>query len=168
MSDLKDDLLLALRDTYATERYAERRLRTYAAGTIPYREINERINADLMDALANQNSLAICLRRIDGSEALLQTLPDEPLGAIEAGGIAQTPGDVAEILVNLIALKRHAIASYTSLIAIAEASGFFETKSVCEAIVRQQIAMVDWLLADVTSTANASLGRMHPFANATC
>ena len=121
-----------------------------------------------MDALANQNSLAICLRRIDGSEALLQTLPDEPLGAIEAGGIAQTPGDVAEILVNLIALKRHAIASYTSLIAIAEASGFFETKSVCEAIVRQQIAMVDWLLADVTSTANASLGRMHPFANATC
>jgi ferritin-like metal-binding protein YciE len=167
MSDLKDDLLRALRDTYATERCAEGLLRTYAAATIPYREINERIDADLMDALANQNSLAICIRRIDGSHAPLQTLPDELPGLIETDSIVQTQGDVAKELASLIAFKHREIASYTSLIAIAEASGFFETKSVCEAIVRQQIAMVDWFFAHVASTANAPSRRAHALTNAT-
>jgi ferritin-like metal-binding protein YciE len=158
MSDLKDDLLQALRDVYATECYAERVLRTYAAGTTHYREINERIDADLMDALANQKSLAICIKRIDGNDALLQTLPHELSGAIETGS-TETPEHIAGDLASLIALKHREIESYTSLIEIAEASGFFETKSVCEVIVRQQAAMADWLQTRISSTVNASADR---------
>jgi ferritin-like metal-binding protein YciE len=167
MSDLKDDLLRALRDAYATERHAERRLRTYAAGTVLYRYISERIDADLTDALANQKSLAICLKRIDGSDALLQTIPDDPGDAIETDSIAQTEENVAKDLASLIALKHSEIASYTSLIAIAEASGFFETKSVCEGVLRRHVAMADWLIGRIPSTANVSPERVQLLASAT-
>ena len=95
--------------------------RTYAAGTTHYREINERIDADLMDALANQKSLAICVERIDGNDALLQTLPHELSGAIETGS-TETPEHIAGDLASLIALKHREIESYTSLIEIAEAA----------------------------------------------
>jgi ferritin-like metal-binding protein YciE len=169
MTHLKPDLLRALRDACAMERHAEWLLRSHVAATTLYPEVNERIDADLTATLANQKALAGCMERIegtDGSDAILPTLPDDIAGAIETGSIAQTAGELVRNLAILMAFKRYEIASYTALIAAAEASGFFETKFTCEGILSQQIAMADWLFECVPSNGDTSAGRVRPSANA--
>jgi len=151
------------------ERHAEWLLRSHVAATTLYPEVNERIDADLTATLANQKALAGCMERIegtDGSDAILPTLPDDVAGAIETGSIAQTAGELVRNLAILMAFKRYEIASYTALIAAAEASGFFETKFTCEGILSQQIAMADWLFECVPSNGDTSVGRVRPSANA--
>jgi ferritin-like metal-binding protein YciE len=169
MTHLKADLMRALRDACAMERHAEWLLRSHVAATTLYPEVNERIDADLTATLANQKALAGCMERIegtDGSDAILPTLPDEVAGAIETGSIAQTAGELARNLGILMAFKRYEIASYLSLIAAAEASGFFETKFTCEGILSQQVAMADWLFDCVPSSGDTSTGRVRPSASA--
>ncbi|MFL9936891.1 DUF892 family protein [Paraburkholderia sp. RL18-103-BIB-C] len=159
MTDPKDDMLCALRDAYAMERYAERLLRNHATRSIPYPEVNAHIEAHLTETLAHQKSLASCLERIDESNVILQTLTDDFGAAIETSNVVQTPDEVVKSLVTLYVIKHQEIASYTSLIAIAEARGFFETKLACEAIVLRQIAMADWLLDRLPAATKAYLGR---------
>jgi ferritin-like metal-binding protein YciE len=159
MADPKDNTLRALRDAYAMERYAERLLRNHATRSTPYPEVNARIEAHLTETLANQKSLASCLERIDGSDAILQTLTDDFGAAIETSNVVQPPDEVVKNLINLYVFKHQEITFYSSLIAIAEASGFFETKFACEAIVLQQIAMADWLLDRLPAATKAYLGR---------
>ncbi|MDB5789302.1 DUF892 family protein [Caballeronia mineralivorans] len=155
----KDDLQRALRDAYAMERYAERLLRNHATKSAPYPEVKARIEVRLTETLANQKSLASCLTRIEGSDAILQTLTDDFAAAIETSNVAQTSDEAVKNLISLYAFNDQEIASYSSLIAIAEASGFFETKLACEAIVLQQIAMADWILDRLPAATKAYLGR---------
>jgi ferritin-like metal-binding protein YciE len=169
MTHLKADLLRALRDACAMERHAEWLLRSHVAATTLYPEVNERIDADLTAALANQKALAGCMHRIegtDGSDAILSTLPDDVPGAIETGSIAQTAGELVRNLAILMAFKRYEIASYTALIAAAEASGFFETKFTCEGILNHQIDMADWLFDCLPSTGDTSTRRIRPSGSA--
>jgi ferritin-like metal-binding protein YciE len=169
MTHLKADLMRTLRDACAMERHAEWLLRTHVAATARYPEVSARIDADLTATLANQKALAGCMERIegtDGSDATLAALPADVAGAIETGSIAQTPEELARNLAILMAFKRYEIASYTSLIAAAEASGFFETKFTCEGILIQQVAMADWLFDCLPSTDDASTGCVRPSAGA--
>ena len=169
MTHLKADLLRALRDACAMERHAEWLLRSHVAATTLFPEVNERIDGDLTATLANQKALAGCMERIegtDGSDAVLPTLPEDVAGAIETGSIAQTAGELAGNMAILMAFKRYEIASYTALIAAAEASGFFETKFTCEGILSHQVAMADWLFDCVPSSGDPSTECVRPSASA--
>ncbi|WP_341315298.1 DUF892 family protein [Paraburkholderia sp. IMGN_8] len=159
MTDPREDMLRALRDAYAMERDAERLLGNHATRSTPDPEVNARIEAHLTETLANQKSLASCIDRIDANDTIQQTFPDDSPAAIETGDIVQTPDEVVRSLVNLYVFKHQEIASYTSLIAIAEANGFFETKLACETIALQQIAMADWLLDHLPAATKAYLGQ---------
>ena len=155
MTDPRDDLLRALRDAYAMERHAESLLKSQVARSTPYAEINARIEAHLTETQANQESLTSCLERINASDPIPQTVADGLGATIETGNVVQTTDEVVRNLASLYELKQQEIASYTLLIAIAEASGFFETKIVCEAIVLQQTAMADWLLEHLPPATRA-------------
>ena len=96
-----------------------------------------------------------CLERINASDPIPQTVADGLGATIETGNVVQTTDEVVRNLASLYELKQQEIASYTLLIAIAEASGFFETKIVCEAIVLQQTAMADWLLEHLPPATRA-------------
>jgi ferritin-like metal-binding protein YciE len=160
MSNRRDVLLSALRDAYAMERYAERLLRIHAAGSISNPDVNVRIEAHLLETLAYQKSLASCIARIDESGDTPRALTDDSeVPVIQTRVVAQSPDELVTHLQNLYSFKHQEIASYTSLIAIAEASGFFETKIACETIILQQIAMANWLLERLSAAATAYLGR---------
>jgi ferritin-like metal-binding protein YciE len=159
MSDRKDALLSALRDAYAMERYAERLLRLHATGSTSNPDVNVRIEAHLTETLAFQKSLASCIARIDESSDEPQAFTDDFEVSIQTSAVARSPDELVGNLQSLYVFKHQEIASYTSLIAIAEASGFFETKVACEAIILRQIAMADWLLERLSAAATAYLGR---------
>jgi ferritin-like metal-binding protein YciE len=159
MNSPRDDLLRALRDAHAMERYAERLLRNHATKSTPYPEVKARIEVRLTETLANQKSLANCLTRIEGSDAILQSITDDFVAAIETTDVAQTSDEVVNNLISLYAFNNQEIASYASLIAIADASGFFDTKLACEAIVLQQIAMADWIRDRLPAPTKMYLGR---------
>lgn len=157
MTDARNDMLRAPRDAYAMEGRCERLLRNHATRSLGSPEVNARIEAHLTETLANQNSLARCLERIDESNSILQTRSDDYGAEIQTSNVVQTRDEVVKSLVSLYVFKHQEIASYTSLIAIAEASGFFETKLACETIVLQQTAMADWLFDRLPADTKAYL-----------
>ncbi|MFM0162579.1 Ferritin-like metal-binding protein YciE [Burkholderia sp. GAS332] len=159
MSDRKDALLSALRDAYAMERDAERLLRIHATGSTSNPDVNARIEAHLTETLAYQKSLASCIARIDESGDTPLVLTDDFEVSIQTSAVGRSPDELVGNLQSLYVFKHQEIASYTSLIAIAEASGFFETKVACETIILGQIAMADWLLDRLSAAATAYLGR---------
>jgi hypothetical protein len=94
--------------------------------------------------LSIEDRLAICIERIkgktdEGAASSPTLMPNLPVGA--ASDIGELPESLAVKIENLYLESIRAIASYTSLIATAESSGFFETRMICEGILSHKSSM---------------------------
>ncbi len=144
-----------LRDAHAMEQQAEAMLKGQVDRLDHYPELRQRVAQHLEDTRWQRSQLEGCLARLGSSPSTVKDLTGK-LMAFGEGTVAMFASD--EVVKGAMAgyvFEQMEIASYTVLIAAAEAAGDVETKAVCEQIMAQEEAMAEWLLLQLpTTTAN--------------
>ncbi|MDQ2641550.1 MAG: DUF892 family protein [Pseudomonadota bacterium] len=159
MTDARENLLDWLRDAHAMEQQAEQMLKAQAARIENYPELKARIEEHIQETLGQQQLLEGCLTRLGSSPSALK----DTMGKVAAfgqavGGMTMTDEIVKGSMASYV-FEHMEIASYTALIAAAQAVGDSETQRVCEQILPQEQVMADWLLEHLPATTQQFLAR---------
>ncbi|RUW00084.1 MULTISPECIES: DUF892 family protein [unclassified Mesorhizobium] len=159
MSESREWLIQWLRDAHAMEEQAETMLSGQLGRLESYPELSERIRAHLAETKEQARRLKSCL---DGLEEGSSTLKDAggKLTAMAQSISGVFAGD--EVMKGSLAsytFEHMEIASYTILMAAAEAVGEAEIARVCEQNLREEEAMAEWLKANLPQVTETFLAR---------
>ncbi|MDR5798020.1 DUF892 family protein [Caballeronia sp. LZ008] len=150
MTDLRSELLDLLQKAYALASGQEKCLRriqdALAVDLLPA----SAIDTFLTQTIDEQQSLRECLRRIcDDAEA--SRTENSVLADMRYGREANPMQEVRRDLVDVGEFIHEGVDVYRAIAAASEASGFFETKLVCERILSQKGSMALWWSAHAPS-----------------
>ncbi|MDQ7990809.1 MAG: DUF892 family protein [Candidatus Dactylopiibacterium sp.] len=155
----QDNLLDWLRDAHAMEQQAETLLRAQSSRLENYPVLKSRIDQHLEETLGQQRLLEGALTQAGGDTSLLKDLAGKAM-ALGQGLVGMTMTDeVVKGAMSGYVFENVEIASYTVLIAAAESAGDVRTRGVCEQILKQEVAMAQWLLDHLPELTQAFLAR---------
>lgn len=155
MASADKRLMEWLRDAHAMEEQSETMLAALAKRIENYPEVRSRVERHLEETKQQARDLRSCIERRGGDTSTVKDLAGKFV-AMGQGLSGVVVGD--EIVKGSMAsytFEHMEIASYTVLIAAADAVGDRETRSVCERIRSEEEAMAEWFeqnLPAVTAT----------------
>jgi ferritin-like metal-binding protein YciE len=151
-----EQLLDWLCDAHAMEQQAEQMLRAQAARLEHHPEAKARIEMHVHETRAQQKIVARCIERLGGKISPIQDFTSSLIWP--AVGSMIMAGEVNEASIAY-AFAHLEIATYTTLIAVAEAADDAETVRVCRWILPAEEAMERWLRDNLTRVTAAYLQR---------
>jgi len=159
MSHARKELADWLRDAHAMEVQAEAMLKGQAARLEHYPKLKSRIEQHITETRRQARDVEQCLQSMGQDTSALKDTGGKAMAMMQAvGGIVM--GD--EVIKGTLAgysFEHMEIASYTILIAAAEAAGEHEIASVCERILGEEQAMAAWLSAHTGEVVRQYLAR---------
>lgn len=154
-----ENLVDWLRDAHAMEQQAESMLEAQASRIEHYPALRERIVRHIEETKWQREQLEACLKRLGSSPSLIKDMSGKLVAFGQGVGGMFASDEVIKGSMAGYIFENMEIASYTVLIKAAEVAGDNETKTVCEAIIKQEIAMANWLLEHLPSVTSAFLLR---------
>lgn len=156
----KDMFVTWLRDAHAMEMGLVTTLEKQIAETEDTPEVQGRLQEHLAETRAHASSVEACLQRhgadtSGGKDALSQMM------AAGKGIMMSMPHD--SLIKNAMAsysAEHFEIASYTAIVAAAEALGDDETASACSDIIEDEINMANWLAEELPGLVKAHVENM--------
>ena len=148
-----------LRDAHAMEQQAEAMLEAQAARLEHYPDLRNRIKQHIEETRWQRAQLENCLTRRGASSSTLKDIGGKLAAFGQGLGGMLVSDEVVKGAMAGYVFENMEIASYTVLIAAAQAAGDQETGSVCEQIIQQERAMAVWLLEHLPTTTAAFLAR---------
>lgn len=159
MATPQENLLDWLRDAHAMEQQAEKMLRAQSDRLEHYPKLKARIDQHIEETLSQQALVDGCLKRLGGSSSTIKDITGKLMAFGQAVGGSLMSDEVIKGAMAGYVFENVEIASYTVLIAAAEAAGDMETKGACETILPQEIAMAEWLLQHLPELTQAFIVR---------
>jgi ferritin-like metal-binding protein YciE len=159
MATPQENLLDWLRDAHAMEQQAESMLKAQSERLEHYPELKAGIDVHLQETLGQQKLLEECLKRLGGSSSTLKDLTGKAMAFGQAVGGSLMSDEVIKGAMSGYVFENLEIASYTVLIAAAEAAGDTQTAAACEQILAQEEAMAAWLKERLPEITQAFLAR---------
>lgn len=159
MTEMTKNYIDWLRDAHAMEQQAEQMLKAQASRIEHYPDLEARITQHIQETQGQRELLESCFERLGEKPSAVKDV----MGRLAAFGQA-VGGSVAsdEIVKGAMAgyvFEQLEIATYTTLIAAAEAAGDPETAQVCRGILKQEEEMAQWLLEHLPMVAQQFLAR---------
>jgi len=159
MTEVMKNYIHWLRDAHAMEQQAEQMLKAQASRIEHYPELEARITQHIRETQGQRELLETCFERLGEKPSVVKDV----MGRLAAFGQA-VGGSVAsdEVVKGAMAgyvFETLEIATYTTLIAAAEAAGDAETARVCRGILKQEEEMAQWLLEHLPSITTQFLAR---------
>jgi len=148
-----------LRDAHAMEQQAEKMLTAQAERLEHYPELRARIVQHIEETRGQQALLDECLARRGISNSIIKDLGGKLAAFGQAVGGMTVSDEVVKGAMAGYVFENLEIASYTSLIAAAQAVGDTQTQAACEQIIVQEKAMAAWLLEHLPQVTQAFLAR---------
>ncbi|MCQ4253383.1 ferritin-like domain-containing protein [Stutzerimonas stutzeri] len=160
-NDVRTDRLIEwLRDAHAMEAQAETMLNKQASRIEHYPELKARIEQHIAETQNQAKLIEGCLQRYDKSYSGLKDLGGKMMAMGQAMGGMMVNDEIVKGAQMGYVFENLEIASYTILIAAAEAVGDMQTKEVCERILVEEDAMADWLREHLPELTQAYLTRV--------
>ena len=154
-----ENLIDWLRDAHGMEQQAESMLEAQASRLEHYPVLRERIVQHIDETRWQREQIEACLARLGSSPSVIKDMGGKMMAFGQAVGGMFASDEVVKGAMAGYIFGNMEIASYTALIAAAGVAGDEQTKSVCEAILKQEVAMASWLLEHLPSTTSAFLVR---------
>lgn len=154
-----DNLNDWLRDAHAMEQQAEKMLHAQAERLEHYPALRARIIEHLEETRWQQTILDQCLAQRGISHSVVKDLGGKLLAFGQAVGGMTASDEVVKGAMAGYVFENIEIATYTSLIAAAQAVGDAATQSACEQILVQEKAMAAWLLEHLPEVTRTFLTR---------
>lgn len=159
MATPQENLLDWLRDAHAMEQQAEQMLKAQSSRLEHYPQLKARIDQHIEETLDQQKLIDECLQRLGGEASTMKDLGGKLMAFGQAVGGSMMSDEVIKGAMSGYVFENMEIASYTVLIAAAQAAGDTQTQKVCEKILPQEVAMADWLLKHLPQLTEAFLAR---------
>jgi ferritin-like metal-binding protein YciE len=154
-----DNLLDWLRDAHGMEQQAEQMLKAQAARIEHYPDLKTRIEQHIQETLGQQAKLESCIARLGGTPSTVKDMTGKLMAFGQAAVGMMASDEVVKGSMSGYVFENLEIASYTVLIAAAEAAGDFETKLVCEEILQEEVNMARWMLENLPLVTQKFLAR---------
>jgi len=154
-----DNLNDWLRDAHAMEQQADKMLNAQADRLEHYPDLRARIVQHIDETRWQQQMLDECLTRRGTSNSVVKDMGGKLMAFGQAVGGMTASDEVVKGAMSGYVFENLEIASYTALIAAAQAAGDAATQSACEQILVQEKAMAAWLLEHLPQITQAFLAR---------
>ncbi|MCF7202497.1 ferritin-like domain-containing protein [Pseudomonas oligotrophica] len=148
-----------LRDAHAMEAQAETMLNKQAARIENYPELKARIEQHIVETQNQARLIESCLQRYDKSYSGIKDLGGKMMAMGQAMGGMMVSDEIVKGAQMGYVFENLEIASYTILIAAAEALGDTQTQQICERILQEEIAMAEWMRQHLPQITQAYLTR---------
>ncbi len=155
----QEHLLDWLRDAHAMEQQAETMLKGQAERLEHYPTLKARIEQHIRETQGQQETLEKCIKRLGGSTSTLKDLAGKLMAFGQAVGGATMSDEVVKGAMSGYIFENMEIASYTVLIEAADYAGDTKTADACRSIIKEEIAMADWLREHLPEVTRAFLAR---------
>jgi ferritin-like metal-binding protein YciE len=153
----REHLLDWLRDAHAMEKQAEQMLSAQIARLEHYPDLRRRLQQHLSETRTQCALVDNCIARLGGDTSLIK----DAMGKVAAMGQGLSGLFVSdEVLKGALAsyaFEHMEIASYTMLIAAADAIGDRETARICSQILKEEQEMAEWLCIQMPNLMRAFL-----------
>lgn len=158
--DVRTERLIEwLRDAHAMEAQAETMLKKQASRIEHYPELKARIEQHIVETQNQSKLIESCLQRHDKSYSGLKDLGGKMMAMGQAMGGMMVNDEIVKGAQMGYVFENLEIASYTILIAAAEAAGDVQTKEICQRILVEEVAMADWMREHLLQLTHAYLTR---------
>ncbi len=148
-----------LRDAHAMEAQAETMLNKQASRIENYPDLKARIEQHIVETQNQAKLIEGCLRRYDKSYSGFKDMGGKMMAIGQAMGGMMVNDEIVKGAQMGYVFENLEIASYTILIAAAQAVGDTETQQVCERILEEEVAMAEWLRQHLPQLTQAYLTR---------
>lgn len=148
-----------LRDAHAMEAQAETMLNKQASRIENYPDLKARIEQHIVETQNQAKLIEGCLRRYDKSYSGFKDMGGKMMAMGQAMGGMMVNDEIVKGTQMGYVFENLEIASYTILIAAAQAVGDTETQEVCERILEEEVAMAEWLRQHLPQLTQAYLTR---------
>lgn len=148
-----------LRDAHAMEQQAEKMLTRIAERLEHYPNLRQRIELHIEETHAQLQLLKGCLERLGHNPSAIKDATGGVMAFGESMAAMAADDEVVKDAMGSYVFEQMEIATYTVLIAAAEAAGDIETQRICQLILPQEIAMADWLNEHMPELTFAFLSR---------
>ncbi|UYG04760.1 ferritin-like domain-containing protein [Halomonas sp. LR3S48] len=148
-----------LRDAHAMEKQAEKMLESQASRLEHYPQLKARIEQHLIETRGQAEKIEQCLSLLGTDLSAVKDLGGK-LAAFGQGMAGMMASDeVVKGSLASYAFEHFEIASYKALIQAAEKVGKPEIARICEAILKEEEAMAEWLSQHLDDTTRQFLER---------
>ncbi|AJE15278.1 ferritin-like domain-containing protein [Stutzerimonas balearica] len=148
-----------LRDAHAMEAQAETMLNKQASRIENYPDLKARIEQHIVETQNQAKLIEGCLRRYDKSYSGFKDMGGKMMAMGQAMGGMMVNDEIVKGAQMGYVFENLEIASYTILIAAAQAVGDTETQQVCKRILEEEVAMAEWLRQHLPQLTQAYLTR---------
>jgi ferritin-like metal-binding protein YciE len=159
MSDAREWLVQWLRDAHAMEEQAETMLNGQLGRLENYPELSERIRLHIQETQTQATRLKTCLEGLDQGSSTMKDAGGKLMAMAQAMTGVFAGDEVMKGSLASYTFEHMEIASYTILIAAANALGETEIAKVCEQNLREEEAMAEWLKNHIPGTTEQFLTR---------
>jgi ferritin-like metal-binding protein YciE len=159
MATAEERLMEWLRDAHAAEEQAETMLSGLAGRIENYPQLKARLEQHLQESTRHAELVRGCIERRGGSTSMIKDAGAKMIAMGQAMSGLFVGDEVMKGTIANAAFEAMEISSYRILIATAEQVGDQETKRVCEQILREEEAMLDWLNKNAPSLTKQYLQR---------
>jgi ferritin-like metal-binding protein YciE len=159
MATAEERLMEWLRDAHAAEEQAETMLSGMASRIENYPQLKARLEQHLQETTRQAELVRGCIERRGGSTSMIKDAGAKMIAMGQAMSGMFVGDEVMKGTIASAAFEAMEISSYRILIATAEQVGDQETKRVCEQILREEEAMLDWLNKNAPSLTKQYLQR---------
>jgi ferritin-like metal-binding protein YciE len=160
MADSKRDILIVgLRNAYAIESQALSTMRNVESRLEHYPELKAAVAQHITETEQQQRLVEECLGRFDTSPSALKDIATKIAGNVQAMFHAVAGDEVLKNTFTLYAFEHFEIASYRSLIVMAEDVGETSVAQTCRQILAQEEAAAEKIGRLIESTTRAYSAR---------
>src|SRR6185312_4581967 len=159
MSEAREWMIQWLRDAHAMEEQAETMLSGQINRLDSYPELRERIRVHLDETREQAKRLRQCLEQLGEDTSAMKDFSGKLTAMAQAFGGLLSGDEVMKGSLAGYTFEHMEIASYTILIAAAEAIGETEVARVCLQNLREEEAMAEWLGDHLAPTTKMFLSR---------
>jgi ferritin-like metal-binding protein YciE len=159
MTEGREWLIQWLRDAHAMEGQAETMLSGQLSRLESYPELSDRIKMHLEETKGQATRLKTCLDGIGEGSSSLKDAGGKLMAIGQSISGVFAGDEVMKSSLASYAFEHMEIASYSVLIAAANALGESEIARVCEQNLREEEAMAEWLKNHIAETTEQFLNR---------
>ena len=159
MATIKETTMDWLRDAHAMEQQAEQMLTTFANRLENYPDLRVRIEQDVRAAQSHQRLLQDCLQREGESPSVIKDLGARIMGFGQSATGIMVSDEVVKGILATYVFTQLKIASYNILAAAAVHTSDTHVLTVCNQILAEENAMVEWLQNNIPKITSEFIAR---------
>ncbi|MDZ5645782.1 ferritin-like domain-containing protein [Nitrospirillum sp. BR 11828] len=159
MATNEEHLVDWLRDAHAMEQQAETMMTALCERIENYPPVRDRLQQHIAETRTQAQRLERCLERIGGDTSAIKDLAGRATAFGQGLSGMFVDDEIVKGALASYAFENMEIASYTILIAAAEAVGDTETRDLCDQSLQEEKAMAAWLVEHLPALTKKFLAR---------